>query len=158
LEEISNRLASYLDHYENALELHGRWDKVQVISGAVFLWFIIEHLIAMVLARWIDGLDTDFYWPASVMSSAPFVWYFTPYYFLGVVGLFVHLGCGLRLYLIRTGRKAMAGTAFWGISVTGIVPALLINAMLSGAFYEIRLPQDWIGYLQQFVPTYRQPE
>ncbi len=133
----------------------GVWPRVQVISGGIFLWFFTEHLIALVLARWIDGLDTNFYWPASVMSGAPFTWYFIPYYFLGVSALFVHIACAIRLQLIRTGRRQTAKQAFWTTAFIGIVLATLINSMLLGVYYDIRLPDDWIGYLRKFVPGYR---
>ena len=134
--------------------LRGFWSRVQVISGGIFLWFFTEHLIALVLARWVDGLDTDFYWPASVMSGAPFTWYFIPYYYLGVSALFVHIGCAVRLHLIRTGQRQTAKQAFWVFTVFGVILATLINSMLLGMFYDIRLPDDWINYLRQFVSGY----
>ena len=134
----------------------GVWSRVQVISGGIFLWFFTEHLIALVLARWIDGLDTNFYWPASVMSGAPFTWYFIPYYFLGVSALFIHIGCAVRLQMIRTGRRQSAIGVFWLVTIFGIILATLINSMLLGVFYDIHLPDDWIGYLRQFVAGYSQ--
>lgn len=134
--------------------LRGIWAWVQVISGGLFLWFFIEHLVALVLARWIDGLDTNFYWPASVMSGAPFIWYFTPYYFLGVTSLFVHIGCAVRLQIIRSGYSEMAAKVFWLITLAGVVLAILINSMLLGVFYDIQMPDEWIEYLRQFVSGY----
>lgn len=134
--------------------LRGLWAWVQVISGGLFLSFFIEHLVALVLARWIDGLDTNFYWPASVMSGAPFIWYFVPYYFLGVTSLFVHIGCAVRLQMIRSGHSEMAAKAFWLITLAGVVLATLINSMLLGVFYDIRMPDEWIEYLRQFVSGY----
>ncbi|MCE8544637.1 hypothetical protein KBY25_02290 [Ruegeria pomeroyi] len=130
------------------------WARAQAISGGVVLYFMTEHLIALVLARWVDGLDTNFYWPASVMSGAPFTWYFIPYYSLGVIALFVHLGCALRLILLRRGARGQARAAFWGIVLAGITVAWLIVAMLLGAFYEITLPPEWLAYLHQFVPGF----
>ncbi len=134
--------------------LRGGWQKVQAISGGVFLLFFAQHLIAYVLARWIDGLNTNFYWPASVMSGPPFTWYFVPYYFLGVSSLFVHIACALRFYLLRSGRCRYASSAFWVVSGSGVAMALLINAMLLGLFYEIRLPDEWITYLRRYIPDY----
>ncbi|NDW46155.1 hypothetical protein [Ruegeria sp. PrR005] len=130
------------------------WARAQVISGGLVLYFMTEHVIALALARWVDGLDTNFYWPASVMSGAPFTWYFIPYYSLGVIALFVHLGCAFRLILLRRGARAQARAVFWGMTLAGGTIAALIVAMLLGAFYDIALPPDWLAYLRQFVPGF----
>ena len=136
--------------------LRGRWAYTQVISGFIVLLFLAQHLSALALARWIDGLDTNFYWPASVMSGAPFIWYFLPYYFLGIVALFTHLGCGVRLALLRSGHRHYAATGFWGLTGLGLAMAVIINLTLMGVFFEIELPAVWITYLQSFVEGYTQ--
>lgn len=136
--------------------LRGRWAYTQVISGFIILLFLAQHLSALALARWIDGLDTNFYWPASVMSGAPFIWYFLPYYFLGIVGLFTHLGCGVRLALLRSGHRRHATTGFWGLTGLRLAMAVIINLTLMGVFFEIELPAVWITYLQGFVAGYTQ--
>ena len=136
--------------------LRGPWARTQVISGGVFLFFITEHLIALVLARWIDGLDTNFYWPASVMSGAPFTWYFFPYYILGVSALFIHIGCAIRLTMMRGAYRHYATVSFWGLTMSGLTIALIINLTLLGVFYEIQLPDEWITYLRRFVAGYSQ--
>lgn len=131
------------------------WGRVQLISGVLVLAFVAQHLTAMALARWGDGLNTNFYWPASVMSGAPFTWYFTPYYFVGVTALFVHFGCGLRLQLLRQGQKARARLAFWLVSLVGALLATLIVVMLLQGFYDIQLPAEWVVYLQGYLPGYQ---
>lgn len=134
--------------------LRGRWARIQAISGGIFLAFAAQHVIAMALARWVDGLDTNFYWPASVMSGAPFIWYFGPYYFLGVSALFVHLGCAIRLVLMRSKYRPYAQSAFWTLALIGLTMAIVINLTLAGAFYEIQLPDEWIAYLRGYVAGY----
>lgn len=136
--------------------LRGRWAYAQVISGFIVLFFLVQHLSAMALARWVEGLDTNFYWPASVMNGAPFIWYFLPYYFLGVVALFVHLGCGIRLALLRSNLRPYATTGFWALSALGLAMAVIINLMLMGGFYDIDLPPEWVSYLQGFISGYAQ--
>ncbi|VVT05466.1 hypothetical protein [Hoeflea sp. EC-HK425] len=136
--------------------LRGRWAYAQVISGFIVLFFLAQHLSAMALARWVEGLDTNFYWPASVMSGAPFIWYFLPYYFLGVVALFVHLGCGIRLALFRSNLRPYATVGFWALSTLGLAMAVTINLTLMGVFFEIELPPAWLTYLQGFVAGYTQ--
>ena len=132
----------------------GIWSWIQVTSGAVFLIFLVEHLIALGFARLAFGLDTNFYWPASVMSGPPFTWYFIPYYFLGVLALFVHVGSALRWKLVDEGRIKTAAVTFWTLTLVGTVISGLIVAMLLGTFFEINLPPEWIEYLRVFYPTY----
>lgn len=134
--------------------IRGVWAHTQVYSGVLFFVFVVQHLSAFAMARWIEGMDTNFYWPASVMSGAPFVWYFAPYYLIGVAALFVHAGCGIRLALLRSRYRASASTGFWISAFTGTILSSLIVAMLLGSFYEIELPEVWTAYLQAFVPSY----
>lgn len=131
-----------------------KWARRQAISGLIFLFFISQHLIAMSVTRWVDGLDTTFFWPASVMSGSPFYWYFAPYYFLGVSAMFVHLGCAARLHLLRRKSRSAAQSTFWAITSVGIAIAVLIDMTLLGAFYDITIPEQWLAYLQKFVPAY----
>ncbi|MCY0154356.1 hypothetical protein OEG86_21395 [Hoeflea alexandrii] len=90
------------------------------------------------------------------MSGAPFIWYFLPYYFLGVVALFVHLGCGIRLALFRSNLRSYATIGFWALSALGLAMAVTINLTLMGVFFEIELPPAWLTYLQGFVAGYTQ--
>lgn len=129
--------------------VRGRWAWGQVLSGGIFLLFISQHLIALVLARWAGDMDTNFYWPASVMSGYPSIWYFFPYYFLGVLSLFIHLGCAVRLVLMRRNYRQHAQFGFWTLTWAGVVIAIVINATLMGAFFEIELPQEWTIYRRE---------
>ncbi len=79
------------------------------------------------MTRLYFDLDTTFYWPASVLSGPPFIYYFIPYYFLGVFAVVAHLGAGVS---------------------AAILP------IIAGAYFEIDLPQEWIDYLLWYVPSF----
>lgn len=131
------------------------WEKTQIISGLVFAFFIIEHLIALAGVRWFNPqLESDFYWPASVMDGAPFTYYFVPYYFLGVLAVMTHMGIGLRYVAIRKGKRQLGDMLAIGFIVLGAVFGILIVLSLLGVFYEITLPAKWIDYLIMFYPGY----
>ncbi len=134
--------------------LRGPWDRIQVFSGGIILFFTTQHMVSFVISRWIDGLDTNFYWPASVMSGAPFIWYFVLYYFAGVTAIFIHIGSASRLYFLRSQNKTAAIRSFWALTSLGIALAVAIELMLAGAFFDVTLPPEWIAYLQQFIPSY----
>lgn len=131
------------------------WEKAQIISGFVFAYFIIEHLIALAGVRWFNpNLETDFYWPASVMNGAPFTYYFVPYYFLGVLAVMTHMGIGLRFVALRKGRRALGDMLAKGSIVLGVIFGTLIVLSLLGVFYQIILPAKWVDYLIMFYPDY----
>lgn len=129
-----------------------RWARAQAISGAIFLFFITQHLIALCFTRWVEGLDTTFFWPASVMSRPPFYWYFAPYYFLGISAMFVHLACAGRLTFLRQRQPNAARRVFWVTTCSGILIALAVDLMLLGAFYDITLPDQWTAYRSKLIP------
>jgi succinate dehydrogenase/fumarate reductase cytochrome b subunit len=130
------------------------WGKVRVISGGLVLYFLGEHLLALVLARWVDGLDTNFYWPASVMSGPPFTWYFVPYYIMGVATLFTHIGCAVRLVLRREGYSTLGTAIAIALIVFGVALGAFIVSILLGSYYHIQLPDEWVAYLRRFVSSY----
>jgi succinate dehydrogenase/fumarate reductase cytochrome b subunit len=135
-------------------KLSMKWPRVQVISGLLFLLFISQHLTAMSLARWVDGLDTNFYWPASVMNGPPFHWYFGPYYFVGVTAMGVHLGCALRLWFLKQNAPTVAAYSFWFCTLGSSLIAILIVLMLLGTFFDITLPAEWVAYLNKFTVSF----
>lgn len=131
------------------------WEKAQIMSGFVLAYFIIEHLIALAGVHWFNpGLETDFYWPASVMNGAPFTYYFVPYYFLGVLAAMTHMGIGLRYVALRKGKRATGDIIAKTSIVLGAVFGSLIVLSLLGTFHKIILPVEWIDYLIMFYPNY----
>lgn len=129
-----------------------RWARTQAMSGIIFLIFIVQHLIALGITRWVEGLETTFFWPASVMSRPPFYWYFAPYYFLGISAMFVHLACAGRLTFLRQRQPNAARRVFWVTTCSGILIALAVDLMLLGALYDITLPDQWTAYLSKLIP------
>lgn len=132
----------------------GFWGWLQVISGAVFLVFMAQHLYSLGMARLYFSLDTNFYWPASVMSGPWFIYYFAPYYFLGVFALFAHIGAGVRFVLADRGHKRAAHITGVGFIVSGAVIGMIIPPIIAGAFFPIELPSEWIDYLRFYDPDF----
>ena len=121
----------------------GGWQWAQLLSGAGILFFLAQHLPSFAVARFAFARDTTFYWPASVMQDVPLLLYFTPYYLVGVLALFVHLGCAVRLRLLKHGARLPAQVAGWGFGIAGAGIGIVIVLMLLGAFYAIDLPAEW---------------
>lgn len=126
-----------------------RW---QVISGLVLALFLIQHLPAMAMARYWAGLDTTFWWPASVASTWPFTLYFWPYYLSGVLAFFIHAGIGLSFALRRKGRHRAAARVVRASVIVGLTWGGLILAGISGVLHPVALPPEWQAYLAVFRP------
>lgn len=132
--------------------LRGNLLRWQFISGVVLALFLIEHLLAMAMARYWAGLDTTFWWPASVASQWPFVLYFWPYYLSGVLAFFTHAGIGLSIALRRKGRHRAATRVVRASVTVGLVWGGLILLGISGGLYPVDLPPEWQNYLAVFLP------
>jgi len=132
----------------------GFWSWLQVLSGGAFFIFMAQHLYSFAMARVYFELDTTFYWPASVMSGPWFIYYFWPYYMLGVFALFAHAAAGVRFALIDKGAERAAQRSAIALLVTGAGLAVIIPPIIAGAFYPIDLPQEWIDYLRFYTPDF----
>jgi succinate dehydrogenase/fumarate reductase cytochrome b subunit len=135
----------------------GFWAWTQILSGGFFFVFIVEHLIALLMARLVFRLDTNFYWPASVMSGPPYTYYFIPYYFLGIFALLTHIGIGLRYWAIDAGRPVLGNGIGIGFMLMGAVIGAAIIPILTGALFQIPLSEEWLNYLRYFLPDYTPP-
>ena len=94
---------------------------------------------AVLVARSLGGLDTNFYFAAAGLHVWPFALFFAPYYFLAVAALFAHVGCALR-----RGRVVVA----W-MSGAGVVVALLIVATLMGKVVPVAIPTVYLATFGQ---------
>jgi len=133
------------------------WSWLQVVSGILIVLTIGEHLIAMYLARVVSDLDTDFYWPLSVMDGPPFTYYFIPYYFLMVSSVFAHAAAGLHFIGKDRGYSARIDIFAKALIILGLLIATFIVLILNQTFFEIELPPEWLEYLREFVPSYSTP-
>lgn len=122
----------------------GRVAWTQAISGLYLAAFILNHVLSVLAGRWALGLDTDFRFAAAGMHVLPLQWIFVPYYWLGVVALFTHVGCAIYWSLIerdpRTARLALGGLAFTGMLLGGA-----IVAALAGALFPVTIPAKYLA-------------
>lgn len=112
----------------------GLWAWAQVVSGMYIAVFLLQHLGAVVATRMGQPFETTTYWAASVVSAQPLVWYFFPYYVLGIWAMFLHVAAALRF---RT-WPSPATPVHKGIVVFGFVFAVAVVWSLSaGAMADL---------------------
>jgi succinate dehydrogenase/fumarate reductase cytochrome b subunit len=121
----------------------GFFERVQALSGGYLAYFLLIHVGAVLFGRAVLKLDTNFYYAAAGMHVSPFQYYFVPYYFLAVVAIFGHIACAVH-WLTRTNLSEATRNYFgYTVLVIGVVAATLIVAAFAGAFYDIKIPQEY---------------
>lgn len=113
-------------------------------SGYYLLFFVVLHTAAVFWGRYVAALDTNIYFAAAGLHAWPYAAFFSIYYFLAVVAVFVHLG---QAILRRTGRAARidkrAGLA--AATAAGVVVATLIVAGMSGLGNGMHVPGEYMS-------------
>ncbi|ACL59342.1 hypothetical protein [Methylobacterium nodulans] len=124
----------------------GGWAWLQVLSGGYLVFFLLQHVPAILLARMQEPpLDTDSHFAAAVVSRAPFVFYFGPYYALALAALAAHLAAALRF------RNWPAPAPLWLrlLPLAGLAFGLAVVAGLSGLWSPVPLPPANAAYLER---------
>ncbi|MET7258064.1 hypothetical protein [Dyadobacter fermentans] len=116
----------------------------QAVSGIYLSLFLINHVRAVLLARYEWHVETDFYFASGVAVHYPEKLFFIPYYTLSVLCAFTHIACAHYARWMELAAVSIpAGTeirfkkeAFW-ILGTGLVVTALIMGSLTGLFYSL---------------------
>ena len=106
----------------------GGWAVAQLTSGLVLVWFLIQHLPAVLLAR--PQTDTDARFAAAVVQDLPGAAYFIPYYILAVTALATHLAAARYFANGRPAADPLAHALPW----LGLLTGVLIVAGLRDIF------------------------
>ena len=114
-------------------------------------FFLIAHVSAVLFGRVVLGLDTNFYFAAAGFHGPMFPFFFAPFYFMGLVALFTHIGCAA--YWQSQGRPHAVRTFLLvGPIVAGGAVALLIVLMLAGMVFPVEIPAQ---YKATYIPGNR---
>lgn len=68
-----------------------RFGKLQIWTGMYLALFLVIHVSAVLVGRFILNLDTNFYFGVAGINTFPFSLFFVPYYFLAVVSFSGHI-------------------------------------------------------------------
>jgi hypothetical protein len=123
-----------------------RYDVLQTVSGLYLSFFLIYHVRAVLVGRWMHQAETDFYFAAGVANQYPEKLFFIPYYTLSLLGSFVHLACVHRQIKLARLQPASPETpaaarrihrhTLWIMS-GGAVITTLIMLSFTGVLYPI---------------------
>lgn len=121
-------------------------EKLKMYSGLILGFFILQHISATIGMRWYYQFDTNFYFAARVAIQEPFLYYFIPYYFAGIMAFAVHIAAVHREKVARFVSTKQAIIHFYGILMFFFLVATLILSALTGMFYEIEIPSQYNVY------------
>jgi len=124
------------------------WAWAQIISGLYLAMFFLLHTSAALSVRHIFDLDTNFYWVAGTVLTEPLLWGFRPYYFFGILSVFTHLAAVLYFRLEKPLLPML-------LMALGVVLGLIIVAAVSGLFFHIDLPQNYIDFYETYTDLSR---
>ncbi|MFK7921772.1 MAG: hypothetical protein AB8H47_07425 [Bacteroidia bacterium] len=116
-----------------------RQNRLQIFAGIYLMIFMLAHSSAVQAARYILDLDTNFHFASIVLLDQSSRIFFIPYYTLGIVAFFAHMGTGLRWYFAERYRKAF----LWTMLGVGFLVALGIITVFSGWVYDIPRIADY---------------
>lgn len=113
----------------------------QALSGAYLAFFLLNHVGSVLAGRIAFGLDTDFRFAAAGFHVPLWPLFFSPYYFLGVFSLFVHIGCAAYWNLPEGGRAKTVAPIL--LAFTGATLGLAFVLMMAGALYPVDIPDAY---------------
>ncbi len=126
----------------------GIWAWLQVSSGLYIAFFLLQHLGTIGFMRLTQsGIDTNFYFAASVVLTKPMGWYFTFYYAFGIFAVFAHLAAALHFRARHSALPIVMLTA-------GLIMGIAIPLMLSGFLYPVDLPAEFQELLEASYPQW----
>lgn len=115
---------------------------LQTGSGAYLAFFLCVHVGAVLFGRYGLKLDTNFYFAAAGFHVPPYEFFFFPYYFLAVLALFTHAGCGAYWRLASTSRLARMLAIALPCTVGGVT-AFLVCLSLAGMIQPVHVPPKY---------------
>ncbi|MDJ1500310.1 hypothetical protein [Xanthocytophaga agilis] len=119
-------------------------EKIQVYSGLYLSFFLIAHVGAVLSGRYIEHLDTNFYFAAAGLNYYPATFIFIPYYFLAVASISLHVSV---IHYLKTGS---AGAAI-GMATVGMVAAMMIILAFTGNFSWLDIPQPYEQFIRSLI-------
>ena len=106
---------------------------LQTATGAYLMMFFLSHVSAVFRARLLRNTDTNWTWlSGGELLTDPWSARLVPYYFLAVIALAVHAGCGLRVVMLGHGAPMRRANAL--VAITAALAILGSGMILVGLF------------------------
>ncbi len=122
---------------------------LQALSGAYLALFLLNHVAAVLVGRFSDGLDTNLHFAAAGFYVDPWPWFFAPYYFLAVLALLTHVGCAVYWNLPEATPQALRKRWVFGFVAAGAMMGAIFLAGMNGSFGALDVPGEYTDSYRQ---------
>ena len=123
------------------------WGWAQLLSGLYMIFFLLQHVPAVLMARFAE-LDTDIRFAGAVVARLPDAAYFAPYYILAVAAFFTHVAAALRFRIWPAAATPLQRAA----PFVGAAFGALIVAGLLGVFGPYEISDVYFTHLDATLP------
>ncbi|TAE30066.1 MAG: hypothetical protein EAZ91_11535 [Cytophagales bacterium] len=123
-----------------------RYERIQMYSGLVFAYFVLQHIPATIGQRLLHGFDTNFYFASRVVVQKPWLYYFVPYYFIGVSVIGLHIANVHQHKISPKVGESSAKIHFYLIVSFFVLLASIILYSLMGGRFDIVIPEEYNVY------------
>ncbi len=120
---------------------HGFYDRLQVWTGLYLAFFLLIHVIAVMVGRFILQLDTNFYFGAAGINSFPFNLFFIPYYSLAIWCFFGHIAAIHYRKMLERNRYVKWQS--FTIICIGTILSVTILYGITGGFKGVDIPSSY---------------
>lgn len=123
--------------------LQGFYDRLQVRTGLYLAFFLLIHVAAVLIGRYVMELDTNFYFGVAGLNTYPHKLFFIPYYGLAILSFFGHTAA---IHFHKMKGKMLGLTVKQqsrSILIVGIIVTIIIFYGLTDGFSGVELPKEY---------------
>ncbi|MBK6265084.1 hypothetical protein JKA74_08540 [Marivirga sp. S37H4] len=119
------------------------FEKLHLWSGLYLAFFLLNHIGAVLGARFFLQLDTNFYFGAAGLNTFPFNIFFIPYYSLAIISFFAHISSIHQSKMKQNVFGITPVNQSRTILIFGIVLSGIILLSLTNNFKGIHIPEEY---------------
>jgi len=121
----------------------GFYQKLQIWSGLYLAFFLIMHVGAILVGRYMLQLDTNFYFGVAGLNTFPLNLFFVPYYGMAIISFFGHVASIHHHKMKKPLIGFSVGQQSRFILMIGIISTLIILYGLTNGFSGIEIPETY---------------
>lgn len=117
--------------------------KLQIWSGLYLAFFLIMHVSAILVGRFVLNVDTNFYYGAAGLNIFPLNLFFIPYYTLAILSFFGHIA-GIHFMKMKQDVLGMSPKKqSQVILIIGVIILITILFGMTNGFQWFEIPAEY---------------
>ena len=123
--------------------VNGLFDSLQIWTGLYLIFFLLIHVSAVLIGRFVLHLDTNLYFGAAGLNTFPLNLFFVPYYGLAIVAVFGHLAAAHYQKMSKNITRLSLRRQTIIFACFGIAVAIFILYSLTNRFSGMAVPAEY---------------